>query len=390
MFASRFPYRDTANSLTKVLAEKQENGIKVIDLTESNPTRAGFRYDEKLVLTSLSQPGVMAYNPSPQGVLDARQAVAGYYRNHGHEIDPSDVFLCASTSEAYAYLFKLLADPGDEVLIPRPGYPLFELLAGLESVHTVEYPLKYENTWYIDAETLNNSISNRTKAIVVVSPNNPTGSYLKSAELKALNRICTDHNCALIVDEVFLDYRNRSHHQKVLSSCVNNDALTFTLSGFSKILALPQLKMSWIVISGPQRLCDEAKARLEFIADTYLSVSSTIQTAADSLFGLQESIQSQIIGRVEENGKMLDALFDDGHHLDLLYREGGWYAVARIKKEIQDEQLTNQLLEFDDVYVHPGYFYNFAGNDHIVISLLPEQHLFQTGINRLDARLKKI
>lgn len=234
MFSTRFPYQSTSNPLIRLLHEKKSSGVEgIIDLTESNPTAAGFNYDEAAILGSLSQPQVMQYHPDPQGLMAARKVIADYYKQHDITVDTSTLFLTAGTSEAYSYLFKLLLNPGDEVLIPRPSYPLFELLAGLESVHAVEYPLKYyNNEWRIDIEALNNSVSNKTRAVIIVSPNNPTGSYLKPDELQFINQVCRNHNCALIVDEVFFDYASRKWGREAQSACRNKEALTFVLSGY--------------------------------------------------------------------------------------------------------------------------------------------------------------
>ena len=391
MFSTRFPYQSSSNPLIQLLHEKKSSGGEdVIDLTESNPTVVGFDSDEAAILESLSQPSAMHYHPDPQGLISARRVIVNYYQQHALSVDLSSLFLTAGTSEAYSYLFKLLLNPGEEVLIPRPSYPLFELLAGLESVQAVEYPLMYcNNEWRIDIEALNNSVSNKTRAVIVVSPNNPTGSYLKPNELEAVNQVCRDHGCALIVDEVFFDYASRKRGRPVQSACQNKEVLTFVLSGISKVLALPQLKMSWILVSGPTGLCAEARNRLEFIADTYLSVSAPVQVAAEELFKFRKDIQVQIINRVEKNEELLVSICEAQSKCNVLKREGGWYAVLRIEDGYSDEEVAYQLLKEDNVFIHPGYFYNFTSRDFIVLSLLPQPHLFQEGINKLIERCEK-
>lgn len=392
MFSNRFPYQCSSNPLIQLLKEKKRSGkADIIDLTETNPTIAGFNYNKRSVLESLVQPSVMDYHPNPQGLASARSAVADYYKQNGVTIDASSLFLTASTSEAYSYLFKLLLNPDEEVLIPRPGYPLFELLAGLENTKAVEYPLSYSNNeWNIDIEGLNNVISTKTKAIVIVSPNNPTGSYLKPEELSALNRVCHDHDCVLIVDEVFFDYANRKRGDTFQSACLNNKTLTFTVNGISKVLALPQLKLSWILINGPQKQCIEAKSRLEFIADTYLSVSVPVQAATEKLFKLRKDIQGQIIRRIEHNEKLLVDLCNGQSKGIVLKREGGWYAVLRLTNDFIDEEVAYRLLEKDNVFIHPGYFYNFQGDNFLVMSLLPVSNVFHIGVRRVVNRVKII
>ena len=274
MFSSRLNWSAPENPLAKLLAEKRSRGDGVLDLTQSNPTAAGFSYPEDLLLASMADRRLLRYEPQPAGLPAARAAVAEYYRG----VSPDQILLTASSSESYALLFKLLADPGDQVLVPRPSYPLFEFLAALESLCPVQYPLVYEGRWTIDFDALRQSITTRTRAIVLVNPNNPTGSFLKKRELAQLIALCQSHGIAMISDEVFSDYAFGPDQQRVASIAGLDQVLTFALSGFSKVLGLPQLKLGWIVASGPE--AQQAIQRLELIEDTYLSVGTAVQWAA--------------------------------------------------------------------------------------------------------------
>ncbi len=390
MFSSRLNWNQETNRLVRILEEKRRAGEIILDLTESNPTRAGFKYPEQEILGALSQTESLRYEPSPRGLLKAREAVAAYYRMRGKETDTDSIFLTASTSEAYADLFKLLADPGDEILVPAPGYPLFEMLSALESVKPIFYPLKYDENhgWRIDLEMLQMSVSTKTRAVVVVNPNNPTGSYLKIGELEIINEICAEHQLALIVDEVFSDYRLSANEQIVLSAAGNQPVLTFVLNGFSKILGLPQLKLAWILVNEPQSLVSDAIHRLEFIADTFLSVSASVQHAAPELFRLRDSIQKQIQSRTNDNYKYLEITGKQSGTFRVLKREGGWYAVVQLRGAQSAETTSYRLLEEKNVYLHPGYFYNFKKDEFLVVSLLPPVESLREGTSRLAALLK--
>ncbi len=393
MFSSRFHFDLTPNLLMEAFQAKKTAGVEVLDLTESNPTRAGFNYDSAEILQALAQPQSMIYEPSPRGLLAARQAVVNYYRSKTQTITPDSLFLTASTSEAYGYLFKLLADPGDEVLVPRPSYPLLDFLTALDSVRPVQYPLSYSNEggWKIDLEALQNLIGDRTKAVVVVSPNNPTGSYLKTNELAQLNALCIKHNLALIVDEVFSDYRYQNVADQIETAVGNDGALTFVLSGLSKIVGLPQVKLGWIQVSGPASLVAEAQSRLEFIADTYLSVAQAVQLAAERLLAQRQAMQKQIITRLNDNHRYLEAQCAALSNCRPLLREGGWYAVLEIDDtDIPDDERVQQLLEQDNVLAHPGYFYDFDRDGILVLSLLTPTVIFQAGVSKILARLRMI
>jgi len=306
MFSDRTNWKLTRNRLTETLEEVRSSGARVLDLTISNPTRAGLRYDNTQILQSLASPQSMDYDPQPKGLPGARAAVAEYYQAaHGiHNLDPDQLILTTSTSEGYSFVFRLLCNPGDELLVPKPSYPLFEFLADLEDVKLVPYPLIYDHGWQMDFPSLQQAVTEHTRGIVVVHPNNPTGSFVQSHELESLNGLCREHALALVADEVFLDYAHGLAPRQ--SFAANSDVLTFTLSGVSKISALPQMKVAWIVTSGPAAVVQAAQSRLEVIADTYLSMNAPIQWATPTLLEHRKSIQQQLLTRVLVNLKELD------------------------------------------------------------------------------------
>src|ERR1022692_408102 len=301
MFSDRTNWKLTRNRLTEALEEARSSGARVLDLTISNPTRVGLQYDERLILQSLASPQAMDYDPQPKGLRAAREAVAAYYRS-GHDVyglDPERLILTTSTSEGYSFIFRLLCNPGDELLVPKPSYPLFEFLADLADVKLEPYPLIYDHGWQMDFPSLQKAVTQRTRGVVVVHPNNPTGSYVRPQEQASLNRFCREHTLAVIADEVFLDYAHDRARQRSFAS--NQDVLTFTLSGVSKISALPQMKVAWIATSGPEAEVEAAQARLEVIADTYLSMNAPIQWATPALLEQRKSIQQQLLDRVLAN-----------------------------------------------------------------------------------------
>jgi alanine-synthesizing transaminase len=340
-----------------------------VDLTESNPTRCGL--SEPVAL-----PAVALYQPHPLGLPQARSAVAAWYpRGAGAE----QVVLCASTSEAYGWLMKLLCDAGDEVLVAHPGYPLFEHLGALESVTVKGFPLRFDGEWVIDLPRLVEASSARTRALVLVSPNNPTGAYLREDEFVAVQRLCAERGWALVVDEVFAE-PSRSFVTRPAQ------ALTFCLGGLSKAAGLPQLKLAWMVVGGPATMRDEALRRLDFIADSYLSVSSAVQEALPSLLGGSGEFRARVGKRCLENRRFLAELREPGAAWQLLPAQAGWVAVLRVP-EHPSEQERVATLAARGVRVHPGYFYDFPVGSHLVVSLLPELELFRTGARRLVAAL---
>jgi len=383
MFSDRTNWRLSPNALTRAIEEARTAGRKVLDLTISNPTEAGVRPDPEIVLGALANPKAMGYDPQPRGLLEARQAVCGYYRE-SHEVvdlDPDRLILTTSTSEAYSYVFRLLCNPGDEVLVPKPSYPLFEFLADLADVRLVPYPLLYDHGWQIDFDSLYKAATARSRAVILVHPNNPTGSYVSVAETSALNLFCRDYNLALIVDEVFLDYSHDGTERRSFAS--NAEALTFTLSGVSKISALPQMKLAWVATSGPKEIVAEAGARLEIIADTFLSLNAPVQLAASVLLDQRKQIQPILLDRLRVNLGELDAQLAANPACARLQVEGGWYAVLRVPIRGTDEDLAIDLLRKMGVIVHPGHFYDFPSEGHLVLSLITEPANFRAGVSRL-------
>jgi alanine-synthesizing transaminase len=375
MFSSRLNWDVSPNPLARLLEQKRAGGAAVLDLTESNPTRAGISYPAA-ILEAIRHPQALRYEPSPRGLLSAREAVVKYYAERGLPFSPGRILLTASTSEAYAYLFKLLADPGDQVLTPRPSYPLFDYLAALESVNVRQYPLRYDGAWHMDFVELERAISPRTRAIVVVNPNNPTGSFLKPDEWDRLQVLAGDRGIAILSDEVFSDYGFEP------ASRVRGEdrALTFTMSGLSKIAGLPQMKLGWIALSGPE--ADAAMERLELIADTYLSVATPVQLALPELLVLSAEIRAQIQARTRAN---LDALRSivAGSPVNVLNVEGGWSAILQVPRIRSEQEWALMLLGERDVLVQPGYFFDFESEAFLVVSLLTPRDVFEEGIRRL-------
>jgi len=381
MFSRRTEWEMTPNRLSTAIVEARASGGEILDLTISNPTRAGIMYDRVAILDSLRTERALDYDPQPKGLLAAREAVAKYYAERGEHVDAEGLFLTSGTSEGYSYLFRLLANPDDEILIPAPSYPLFEFLADLDDVRLVPYSLIYDHGWQIDFHSLANAITPRSRAIGLLNPNNPTGSYVSAKERDSLNGICQAHRLALIVDEVFLDY---SHDRKRRSTFASNqEVLTFTLSGLSKISALPQMKLAWTAVSGPESDRTEAHERLEVIADSYLSVGTPVQWAAASLLVQSEDIQEQLFERISANLRELDRQLDSQRACTRLMVEGGWYAILRVPVIQSDEDLAIQLLQEHRVLVHPGHFYDFPSDGYIVLSLIASTAEFRDGISRL-------
>ena len=381
MFSHRTDWKLTPNRFTQAQRELQAEGREVLDLTISNPTRAELHYDAETILQSLVNPQAMDYDPQPKGLLSAREAVAGYYREQRDEIDPELVVLTASTSEGYSYVFRLLCNAGDEILVPKPSYPLFEFLADLHDVKLIPYPLLYDHGWQIDFPSLYKAVNHRTRAVVLVHPNNPTGSFVAEQERSALNTFCREYNLSLIVDEVFLDYA----HDGVARStfAINQEVLTFTLSGLSKISGLPQMKLAWIVTSGPGEATSAALARLEVIADTYLSMNAPIQWAAPVLLEQRHSMQALLLDRARANLSELDRGLAQQKTCRRLDVEGGWYAVLRVPVTQSDEELAIEILRKLFVLVHPGLFYDFPSDGYLIASLISPPRNFRHGITQV-------
>jgi aspartate/methionine/tyrosine aminotransferase len=385
MFSDRTNWKLTRNRLTEALEEVRASGARVLDLTLSNPTRAGLVYDEPRILQSLASPQAMDYDPQPKGLPSAREAVAAYYRTaHGiPDFDPERLILTTSTSEGYSFVFRLLCNPGDELLVPKPSYPLFEFLADLQDVRLVPYPLIYDHGWQMDFPSLEKVVTKRTRGVVVVHPNNPTGSYVHAHEQESLNSFCHEHGLAIIADEVFLDYAHSGTPER--SFAENQDVLTFTLSGVSKISALPQMKVAWLATSGPSAEVESAQARLEVISDTYLSMNAPIQWALPALLGQRASIQQQLLNRVRDNLAKLDRQLAGQQACQRLSVEAGWYAILRVPVTQTDEEFAVDLLRRKSVLVHPGHFYDFPSDGYLVLSLIAQPAEFAEAVQRLLA-----
>lgn len=382
MFSKRTDWKLTPNRFTEAQREVQATGREVLDLTVSNPTRAGLHFETEEILAALANRKALDYDPQPKGLLSAREAVTAYYREHGEfDLSPETLVLTTSTSEGYSYVFRLLCNPDDEILVAKPSYPLFEFLADLQDVRLVPYPLIYDHGWQIDFPSLYQAVNHRTRAVVVVNPNNPTGSYVSEIERTALNNFCHEYGLALIVDEVFLDYPHDGARRS--SFAANKGALTFTLSGVSKISALPQMKLAWISTSGPAEAQHEAVERLEVIADTYLSVNAPIQLAAPALLEQRKNIQPLLLDRVRTNLAELDRQLVKQKTCQRLEVEGGWYAVLRVPVTRSDEELAVELLQQCSVLVHPGHFYDFPTDGYLVVSLITPPHQFLDGSKKL-------
>lgn len=380
MFAQRTNWKLTPNRFSQALERARAAGRTLLDLTASNPTQVGLEYDGEAILAALAQPESLEYRPEPCGLAVARQAVAAYYRERGEAVAFERVILTTGTSEAYSFVFRLLCDPGDEVLVPTPSYPLFQFLADLQDVRLAPYPLFYDHGWHIDLHALESRLTSRTRAIILVHPNNPTGSYVHALERERLNQLCAARQVALLVDEVFLDFAHDAQPQS--SFATNAAALTFTLSGLSKLSGLPQMKFAWIVVSGSQDGAQAALARLEVIADTYLSMNTPVQLAAPRFFALHRWFQNQLRERMRANVAELDQLLEPTH-LRRLEIEGGWYAVLRVPVTRSDEELAIRLLEQQSVVVHPGHFYDFAADGYLIVSLITPPPEFGAGIRRM-------
>jgi aspartate/methionine/tyrosine aminotransferase len=391
-FSRRTNWNVEESDLARAHRERVEAGLPVADLTASNPTRCGFAYPADL-LEALADPRALDYDPQPLGMLEARKAVCGYYRAHGVAVDPGQIVLTTSTSEAYSYLFRLLCDPGDEIVALQPGYPLFDFLAGLDDVKLGAAPLVYDEGWQIEFEGLERSLTGRTRAIVVVHPNNPTGHFTKPWEKQRLAELCQERGLALIVDEVFLDYveagsegareqgNEKTGSEKVGSFAAGLEGVpVFVVSGLSKIAGLPQMKAAWIVATGPETTV--AMSRLEVIADTFLSMNAPVQGALPRWLEASQGIQEQIRTRVKTNLAVLDRELGRAPGLSRLKVEGGWYAVLRIPALEPDDATVLKLLE-RGVWVHPGHFFGMGPSGWLVVSLLGVESEFSTGVTTL-------
>lgn len=383
MFSKRTAWKLEPNRFTQAHQELLAAGREIIDLTVSNPTRAEVRYDAAAILHSLGNWRSLDYDPRSKGLRSAREAVASYYcgQDGNLEIDPESLLLTTSTSEGYSYIMRLLCDVGDEILVPKPSYPLFEFLADLQDVKLVPYPLLYDHGWQIDFSSLERAATERTRAVVLVHPNNPTGSYVSAAERAQLNAFCAEPKLALVVDEVFLDYPLDGVLRPSFAG--NQDALTFTLSGLSKISGLPQMKLAWIAVSGPSSTVGAATDRLEIIADTYLSMNSPVQFAAPLLLDQRKTLQPMLLTRARLNLRALDDRLAQQKTCQRLQVQGGWYVVLRVPVTRSDEDLAIAVLREQSVLVHPGHFYDFPDDGFLVLSLITPEESFREGVGRV-------
>ncbi len=380
-FSSRLIWDLHPNPISQLLAAKRAAGVEILDLTESNPTHAQFVVPEHAIVQAFAHPNLLLYDPNPAGMLAARQAVSTYY--HG-EVDRDRILLTTSTSEAYGYLFKLLTDPGDQILAPRPSYPLFDFLAGMELVSIASYSLSYDGRWEIDFDSLRRNTTPRTRAIVLVNPNNPTGSFLHADELGPLIEHCRQHDLVMISDEVFADYALTDDSTRVPSLRDVTEAPVFCLSGLSKIAGLPQVKLGWIVTAGPRSWQTEAMTRLELIADTYLSVGTPVQVAAPQLLEVGKDVRRQIRERTQRNLASLRTSLEADSPFRLLKVEGGWYATLQAPRIRTEEEWVLELLERENVLIQPGFFYDFEAEAYLVLSLLTPPPIFDEGIARIQ------
>ncbi len=380
MFSARFHWDFRPNRLANALEAKRREGAEILDLTQSNPTQAGLFYPPEL-LHAFADERILRYEPAPAGLRNARQAVSRYYAARGVAVEPERILLTASTSEGYAYLFKLLTDPGDEVLVPRPSYPLFEFLATMESVEVRSYPLVYHGKWTIDFHAFEEAISSRTRAVVLVNPNNPTGNYLKREELAKLLEICTQREIVLISDEVFSDYSFGDDPERVGTLAGIDAGMAFSMSGLSKIAGLPQMKLGWIVAAGSPRFRHSAMERLEWIADTYLSVGTPVQCAAPRLLEVGSFLHRQINSRTTHNLQLARQMVQGA--VSLLAVEAGWYAVLQVPRLRSEEEWALELLTHSNLLIQPGFFYDFDREAFLVVSLLTAPETFAEGLIRL-------
>lgn len=387
MFSRRTAWNLATNRYTQAVEQHRRSGRELHDLTASNPTTIGLTYNNDAMLQALTHRDAVTYHPAAKGLLSGREAIASYYLEKASLVSAEDLILTTSTSEAYSFLFRLLCDPGDAVLVPIPGYPLYDFLADLNDIRLVPYELVYDHGWQLDFQSLHTGMLRAQadgatcRAVLVVHPNNPTGSYVKPHEATELNQICAANKMAIVADEVFLDYSLCDQPAPTLA--MNFEALTFTLSGLSKISGLPQMKVAWIAASGPENLKREAIARLEVIADTYLSMSAPVQLALPVMLAERYNIQAQLVARIRKHLAELDAELKAQKLCHRLSIEGGWYAVLRVPVLGSDEELAIALLGATGVLVQPGHFFNFPGEGYIIVSLITPSGAFSEGIRRV-------
>ncbi len=387
--SSRLPWEHARNRLTLALEERQASGLATIDLTETNPTRVGLPYPEEELREILGRGASSEYRPHPQGLPEAREALAAALSAPGNSVAPDDLVLTASTSESYSYLFKLFGDPGDEVLTAAPSYPLLDSLAAMDALVLRHFHLRPERGFVLDPEAVELALSSRTRLFALVHPGNPTGAFLSVAEQSAMLALCASRDIPLISDEVFADYPLAAGAGRAGPAAASEEALSFSLGGLSKSAGLPSWKLGWIRVGGPAILRRRAIAALELVADSYLSVATPVQKALAGVLALAPRIRAAILDRLQANLSVLRQTLADLSEVQLLEPQGGWSAVLRVSHPATDEEIVLNLLQNAGVLVHPGYFFDFAAEDFLVLSLLPEPDRFAEGMRRLAGWLGK-
>jgi len=382
-FSDRTSWHRAQNRLSRLLERRRSAGKPVYDLTCSNPTTCGFTYPRNQILRALSRPDTLVYRPEAAGIAPARSAIARWYKCKNIGIDPSHLFLTASTSEGYSMVLRLLCNPGDTILVPRPSYPLFDYLAQVNDVALSYYRLRYHDEWQLDINSVRESITPNTKAIVCVHPSNPAGCYLKRTEYRQLCSIAKEYGCALIVDEVFLEYSFGKDDRRMGSTAGPADVLTFTLDGISKMAGLPQMKLGWIAVSGPRKPVNEAAGRLEILCDTYLSVNTPVQNALPRIIRSAGSTASDILSRVKANYSDLRSYRTAGSPCSVLNCEGGWYGILRVPATMTDGRWAEEILRSTGVYLFPGYFFDFEREGYLVVSLLVQRAIFRRALGKI-------
>lgn len=383
MFSSRTDWDFRSSPLFSLVLQKRARGEEIIDLTESNPTRCGFRYQPDHLTTPSALRNSVSYEPDPKGLLLARQAIAGWYERQQISVDPSRIVLSSGSSEAYSYLLRLLCNVGESIAVPKPGYPLLEYLCRLNDVDCQHYRLEYDGEWHIDLPSLAGILSPKTKALVLVHPNNPTGSFVKLEERERILGMSKKQSIPLIVDEVFSAFPFGEDVRRAGSFAGTQNTLTFTVNGLSKLVGLPQMKLAWIVVSGPDDLCTNALQRLEVIADTFLSVGTTVQLSLEALLSDPAAMSGQIQDRVLSNYEGLSEVFTQGSPVSIFGCEGAWNTVLRLPATRTDEEWAQELLQVHGILTHPGLLFDMDLKSCIVVSLLSGPKIFSEGMKRI-------
>ena len=386
-FAKRTSWALEENVITQTVKTLKDDGVSFLDLTVSNPTQCGFQFPQRKILKAFKNTKNLDYHPESHGLKEARQHVVDYFQERHISIDPQRIFLTASTSEGYSHFFRLMTNPGEEVLFPQPSYPLFSFLGDLHDVCLKFYSLDVHQDWAIDFESLESQIDEKTRAICLVNPNNPTGSYIQKQELERLQDICEKHQLVLICDEVFWEYNLTT--QSYPSLLAQDKVPVCVLGGLSKTLAMPQMKFAWMILNGPEEWVQAATARLEVIADTFLSVSTPIQNAVGDWLKVGQAVQLDVMQRIQANYQFLQQEIEKQQTTQLLSSQGGWYAMLRVPAVRSEEEWVLKLLTKYHVLVHPGYFYDCVEEPYLVLSLLTPEETFQEGVLRILARVEQ-